>query len=276
MAKTLVLNGANFSVNKLATVTLIEPVPCTGLSLSDSTKSITSMAQFTLTATVTPTNTTDDVIWTTSDSSVATVEHGLVTPLKLGTVTITATCGVYSASCAVTIDNVVVPFKAVAGYEPFRRTSSGTALTVGQKSTETGKAFIIAADQETGMEPIESKTDVDTSPYRFVPMMIPAGATKIIITTTLGNIKTRSLYTDSTKQQTTFDTGVGAYCVYGSADSFDQPSVGATPITLEIPENISGLDSCCFCMMVNTNYNYGTDYTEYVDVVFSYDSVAAE
>jgi len=29
-------------------------------------------------------------------------------------------------------------------------------------------------------------------------------------------------------------------------------------------------------MMVNTNYTYGTDYTEYVDVVFSYDSEAAE
>lgn len=269
-SKAFVISGLDFSVNKLTTVTFATSIPCTGISLDTNTKSCTSLSNFTLTATPVPANTTDTVTWSTSDSSVATVSSGVVTPLKLGETTITVTCGNYSATCSVTIDDVKVPYKVVAGYEPFRRTSSGTALTVGQKTTgSTGKMFIIANDQQTGLYQIESKNDVDTSPYRFVPILIPVGAATVTITTTLGNIKTRSLYIDSTKQQTTFDTGVGAFCVYGSVDTYDQGSVAATPITLSIPENITGLDSCCFCMVVNQNYTYGTDYTEYVDVVFS-------
>ena len=273
MAKTLVLNGTNFSANKVATVTFGDTVPCTGITLDESLKSVTSMTAFVLTATPEPLNTTDTVVWTSSDETVATVSGGSVAPLKLGMVTITASCGSYSASCVVTIDNVVVPYKAVAGYGPFRRMSNGNSMTTGKLTSETGKSFIIAADQETGLYPIESKTDVDTSPYRFVPIIIPAGATKIVITTTLGNIKTRSLYIDSTKQQTTHNTGVGAYCVYGATgEYYDQGSTAASPIVLDIPQNVDGLDSCCFCMVVNQNYNYGQDYTENVSVVFTYDS----
>ncbi len=47
-----------------------------------------------LTAIPTPSDTTDSVKWETSDASIATVsDSGLVTALKLGTVTITANCG---------------------------------------------------------------------------------------------------------------------------------------------------------------------------------------
>lgn len=272
MAKTLVLNGTNFSANKVATVTFGDSVPCIGITLDESSKFVTSMTAFVLTATPEPSNTTNAVVWTSSDETIATVSGGSVTPLKLGTVTITASCGSYSANCAVTIDNVVVPYKAVAGYGPFKRSSAGNALTTGKATGETGKSFIIAADQENGLYTIESKTDVDTSPYRFVPILIPAGATKVIVTTTLGNIKTRSLFIDSTKAQTTFDTGIGAYCVYGAtSDYYDQSSTAASPITLDIPQDVEGLDACCICMMVNQNYTYGQDYTEHVNVVFTYD-----
>lgn len=271
MSKALVLKGTNFSANKVATISFGGSVPCTGIELDQTTKSATSMDAFALTATPSPSNTTDTVAWSSSDETVATVTAGVVTPLKLGTATITVTCGNYSATCAVTIDNVKVAYKAVAGYGPFRRSSSGNALTTGKVTGETGKSFIIAADQATGLYQIESKTDVDTSPYRFVPILIPNGATKIVITTTLGNIKTRSLYIDSTKQQTSVQTGIGAFCVYGGTSSdYDQGSTAATPITLTIPQDVEGLDSCCICMIVNQNYTYGQDYTENVDVVFSY------
>ena len=56
-----------------------------------------------LTATVTPNNSTDDVIWTSSDTAVASVANGTVTALKTGTATITATAGTKSATCAVTV-----------------------------------------------------------------------------------------------------------------------------------------------------------------------------
>lgn len=272
MAKTLVLNGTNFSANKVATVTWGESIPCTGIELDETVKSVTSMSAFTLTATPTPSNTTDNVIWSTSDSNVATVASGVVTPLSLGTVTITATCGEYSASCAVTIDNVVVPYKAVCGYLPNKRTSTGNAMTLDIYSNASTNAFIIANDQATGLYTIESKTDVDTSPYRFVPIMIPKGATKIIISTTLGNFKTRTYYIDSTKMQTIYDTGLGAYCVQGEMATYDQGSTGPSPITLNIPNNIQGLDSVCIGLLDSNSATFGEDYTSSIGVVFSYGS----
>lgn len=103
MATTLVLNNANFTTNKLDTVVFAD-TPCTGISLSANTVSLTSMgATQTLTATLTPADTTDVLRWTSSDSTVATVVGGVVTAVGLGSATITATCGNYSATCAVTV-----------------------------------------------------------------------------------------------------------------------------------------------------------------------------
>lgn len=103
MAKTLVLKGTNFSVNKLATVELENSVDCTGISLNKSSTNVSYGNTETLVATVTPANTTDVIEWSTSDNTVATVFNGAVTSVGIGTATITATCGNYSASCTVTV-----------------------------------------------------------------------------------------------------------------------------------------------------------------------------
>lgn len=273
MAKTLVLNGTNFSANKLATVTWGESIPCTGITLDESEKSVTSMSAFTLTATPAPANTTDEVYWSSSDANVATVVNGVVTPTGLGISTITVTCGSYSATCAVTVDNVVPEYKAVCGYSCYRRTSTGDAATTGKSSAAQTSIFMIAADQETGLYPIESKTDVDTSPYRFVPIMIPNGATKIIVSTTqestFGKFKTRVEYFDSTKQETSYGNG-GAYVVSGSNDAYDQPSTQVSPIILTIPDNIAGLDSVAIGLNFQNNGTSGTDYSNVIGIAFSY------
>ena len=79
--------------------------PATGLTLDKSSLSLdmNGGATAVLTATVTPANTSDAVVWSSSDSAVVTVSNGTVTAKKPGTATITVTAGSKSASCAVTV-----------------------------------------------------------------------------------------------------------------------------------------------------------------------------
>lgn len=79
------------------------PVPCTGITLDQSSIAFTNGTPVTLAATVTPENTTDDIVWSVSDPTVASCEGGVVYPLKNGSATVTVTCGNYSASCAVSV-----------------------------------------------------------------------------------------------------------------------------------------------------------------------------
>lgn len=247
MATTLVIPGADFSAHKIETV-VFGTVPCTGISLDQQTKSLTALTPFTLTATPVPANTTDAVEWGSSDNTVATVNDGVVTPLKLGTVTITVSCGTQSATCAVTIDNVVPDYVAICGYAPYRRSASSPAATTDKSTTssENSGSFIIATNKAEGSYPVETK-DVDTSPYRFVPIKIPAGATQVKISCDIGNFYTRALWFASEVKETTYN--VGAKCLSGkTSGTFDQNSSTAGPVVYDIPTDLTGLDSVALCV----------------------------
>lgn len=82
-------------------------VPGTSITLSQATLSLNTEA-VTLTATVLPSNTTDDVLWLTSNPSVATVVNGVVTPVADGSCTIRAKCGSGWAVCEVTANTTPV------------------------------------------------------------------------------------------------------------------------------------------------------------------------
>ena len=83
-----------------------QPVPCTGISLDQTSITFADSTPVTLVATLEPANTTDPVVWTSSNASVASVSNGVVTPTGNGTATITATCGNYSVTCAVTVSGM--------------------------------------------------------------------------------------------------------------------------------------------------------------------------
>ncbi len=87
-------------------------VPATGVMLDKTELSLNTGETATLTATVEPDNAADKTVtWTTSAEDVATVENGIVTALKVGTATITATCGEAKAECAVTVTASAEPAK---------------------------------------------------------------------------------------------------------------------------------------------------------------------
>ena len=79
-------------------------VEVTAVSLSQTTLSIAKGGTTTLTATVGPHNATDKTVtWSSSNSSVATVDKGTVSAIAVGTATITATASGKTATCEVTV-----------------------------------------------------------------------------------------------------------------------------------------------------------------------------
>lgn len=88
-------------------ITINAPVPCTGITLNNNTLSFTTRNHQTLVPTLTPSDTTDLVSWSSSDTNVAIVdENGVVTPRSVTnqTCTITATCGEQTATCEVSVN----------------------------------------------------------------------------------------------------------------------------------------------------------------------------
>lgn len=90
----------------VAALTPAEEIPCTGITLDQSTLTFTAAGTQTLTATVTPSNTTDAVVWTSNADTIASVSGGVVTAKANGSATITATCGEYSATCTVNVSGI--------------------------------------------------------------------------------------------------------------------------------------------------------------------------
>ena len=129
--------------NKTATceVTVAEEIiPVTSVTLSQKTLSLTAGEDATLTATVSPDNSTDKTVtWTSSNTGVATVDNnGKVTAIKAGTATITASCGGKSDTCTVTVVEKVIP---ATGVELDLETLT---LEVGDKATI--KATVLPED----------------------------------------------------------------------------------------------------------------------------------
>ncbi len=90
--------------NCTADCTVTVSVDVESVSLDKTVLSLAVGESATLNATVKPDNATDkNVVWTSSDNTVATVSNGKVTAAKAGTATVKATCGGKTAECVVTV-----------------------------------------------------------------------------------------------------------------------------------------------------------------------------
>ena len=91
-------------ISKVEYYITIAEVPATAIALDATTWTAEQYKYTQLTATLTPTEATTEVVWTSSDEDVATVVNGNVTAVGVGTATITATAGVgVEATCTVTV-----------------------------------------------------------------------------------------------------------------------------------------------------------------------------
>ncbi len=118
----------------------IETVNVTGVILNKSSETIKVGENLSLIATVTPDNATNqNITWTSSNNSVATVSGGVVTAVAEGTTLITVTTedGGYAATCSVTVE------KAATVVETINVTS--VSLNVSNVELEIGDVYTFVA-----------------------------------------------------------------------------------------------------------------------------------
>ena len=120
-------SGANLT-GTITPITGASGIAVTGVTLDQTSGTLTEGDTVTLTATVSPSNASNkSVTWETSDSSVATVANGVVTAIKPGTATITVKTadGGFTASYTLTVESQVIDLLATYGYADNTRLSTG-------------------------------------------------------------------------------------------------------------------------------------------------------
>lgn len=101
--KTTITAQANQNVKKTVEIT-VTGIPMESITLNKTSLVLEDGEGVRLTATVTPGDTTDKLIWTSDDETIASVdETGMVIAKKAGTATIQVVSGDKSASCTVTV-----------------------------------------------------------------------------------------------------------------------------------------------------------------------------
>jgi glycerophosphoryl diester phosphodiesterase len=103
-------------------------VSATSITLNKTSLTFEDLKTQTLTATVQPSNASGSVVWKSSNTSVATVSNGIVTPLKDGSCTITASIDSVSATCSITVATAAKVYSVTENLTGC--TSSNTAVNV--------------------------------------------------------------------------------------------------------------------------------------------------
>ena len=104
-ADTLAVDGKYTAAQGTKEITVMEPISVTDVTLEKPSLSLREGETITLTATVKPDNATNKTVtWSSNDETIATVDaSGVVTALKAGIATITATADGETATCTVTV-----------------------------------------------------------------------------------------------------------------------------------------------------------------------------
>ena len=249
MSKALVIKSADFSANSIEQIVVEEPVPCTGITLNKNALTVNEIGVTEmLTATVTPSDCTQPVVWTTSNADVATVNRGTVSIVGLGTATITATCGNYSDVCDVTIDNVVVD----SGFT-FAFVANDNGKNYANFSAPFYNRITYADRVPTDSSRLRLSANSVTTDYYLAPHVFPKGTKKI-------NVKSKGLNNSYSCYVFFFnsqESATATRCALMVEKDTQNASGNAIDYTVNVPD---GADS--YVAMVYTS----TKYTETDDV----------
>ena len=190
---------------------LHEIISCTAITLNKTALSFTTSGAQTLTATVTPTDTTDKVVWSVSPTGIVTVNNGVVTPIKNGTCVITATCGTQSAACNVTVSGISTHYTITNNLT--NCTNSNSVTTIEENGTYSATISANSGCELENVTVTMGGTDITSTSYSNRVITINSVTGDIIITANATSTGTNALYT--LPQETVFngtsdyvDTGV--------------------------------------------------------------------
>lgn len=107
-------------------------VEATAIALDKTTLALEQYREEQLVATLTPAEATTQIVWTSSNAEVATVENGLVKAVGVGEATITATAGELTATCVVTVSEATVLTCAKAAEMALEATANNVPIGGGQ------------------------------------------------------------------------------------------------------------------------------------------------
>ena len=222
-ATITVTSAADTSKKAQCTVTVTDAVvPVTGVTVSPASLELQLQTGKTVTGTITanvsPSNATNkEVVWTSSNTKVATVSNGTVTANAAGTVTITATTkdGGKKATCTVTVKAAQIPVTGV--------TVNPASLVL---QLETGKVVTGTITATVLPDNASDKAVTWTSSY-------PAVAT----VDSYGNVIAKSAGTTAITVKTT-DGGKTATCTVTVKAAQDPDDPGDNPqLKVEITES---------------------------------------
>jgi uncharacterized protein YjdB len=159
-----------------------EHIPVTGVSISPTTKALVVGEKFTPTVTIAPSNATNkNVVWGTSNPSVASVDGGTIIAIAAGTTSITVTTedGNFTAQCVVSVENATVPVTGVS--------LNKTSATLATGSNETLTATVVPANATNKNVVWTSNNPAVATVSNGKVNAIAAGETTVKVTTEDGN-----------------------------------------------------------------------------------------
>ena len=248
MAKTFVVSGVNYANSAFDVVSLSGSTPCTAIELSASTATVSNLVDgsITLTATVTPSNTTDSISWQSSDETIVSVSGGALTAIAPGTATITVTCGSCSATCTVTsriflVENFAKVAGLWAGCDNYYK-AGGNGLPYTDPSDSRG--LIVAT---TGTLSLYNS--------QYYPVMIPSNTTKVRVDAGSSGLKGANFIACSSKQAVSGQSTV-ALAIEGVT-----ASVSGTISDFTVPVEDSDIPDvdCAVIVLIDPNYGTVTD-----------------
>lgn len=265
MSTALLMPSADFSVNKLDVVDFA--ILCEGIELDKTSGTATNTAPLAIAASVTPLNTTQPIVWSTSDAHIATVNNGVVTAVSDGQATITATCGAFSASCAVSV-SIGKAFNK-GGLITWDYSETIDYPSVAQNPI-TG--FIAFGSDDNGRQICKLEAYADLYPYP-----IPTGAKTI--TVTMPNFAPLFVFYNSKTAQTVSPVDYFAGCakvIDGESSSSNKPNyIGEWTYdtrTITIPDD-AAIDSFSLTLhsKATADYNNFDPSNPGISITFGYD-----